>query len=180
MNYWILITGDFILFILCLIASIYDIKKRIIPDSVSIASIIIGFLIQFLLHGWTGILFTILMVIIGGGIFFLMSLKGGMGGGDVKMISGVTAILGYPLAFWSWIYIALIGGLIAIITIIIKGQTKKIFMNIFRLFFFWNKNKTNNELKNNEKIYIPYAVAIFIGVFFAILGRYFPMFLIFR
>jgi prepilin peptidase CpaA len=59
---------------------------------------------------------------IGFGLLFLFYMFGGMGGGDVKMMGAVGALLGYPLIVPIVIYTAMIGGLMAILMLIWNGE----------------------------------------------------------
>ncbi|MGE5455240.1 MAG: prepilin peptidase, partial [Methylocystaceae bacterium] len=49
-------------------------------------------------------------------------LLGGMGGGDVKLMMALGAILGPVSVFWVFVYACLVGGVMAIGVIIASGR----------------------------------------------------------
>jgi prepilin peptidase CpaA len=90
-----------------------------------------------------------------------------LGAGDVKLMGAIGALLGANFVFYSFIYTALIGGVIALL-LIIKNRglinfIKSIYFNI-ALFrsdhgsIIISKERTNG-------ITFPYAIAIVLGTF---------------
>src|ERR1035437_2178132 len=99
------LTLDFAaLFLLCsalVVITFIDIEHQIIPDEISLPGIVIGFVLSFFLkgHGW---LDSLLGILLGGGILYLVAFgyhrltgKEGMGGGDIKLLAMMGAFLGW-------------------------------------------------------------------------------------
>jgi leader peptidase (prepilin peptidase)/N-methyltransferase len=89
-------------FIASLIIIIYiDIDHWIIPDSISLPGILVGFAVSFFVDRihYTD---SILGILIGGGtlwlvafVYQLLTKKEGMGGGDIKLLAMIGAFLGW-------------------------------------------------------------------------------------
>lgn len=84
-----------------LVVTFIDIDHRIIPDVISLPGIPIGFLASFALMqpNWIG---SLLGIIIGGGsllaiawAYQLFTGKDGMGGGDIKLLAMIGAVIGW-------------------------------------------------------------------------------------
>jgi leader peptidase (prepilin peptidase)/N-methyltransferase len=97
-----------------------DFKYLLLPDTVTIGGILVGFALSFLEGGigWQSSLLG--FAACGGGLFLFSAIsskiikKEGMGFGDVKLFAGFGAIMGAELAFIALI----IGSALAIITIV--------------------------------------------------------------
>ncbi|XRO76390.1 A24 family peptidase C-terminal domain-containing protein [Methanocaldococcus sp. 10A] len=84
-------------FILLILASITDIKERIIPHKYTIAMIIINLVVGYYYFGFDAIIafFSTLML--------CLILSVGMGGGDVKLFTALAPIFAYPNSFVFYI-----------------------------------------------------------------------------
>ena len=118
----------FFLFISALIVITFiDLDHQIIPDVISLPGIVVGFMCSFVLPWltWQDSLYGILL---GGGSLFaiaagyeFLTKKEGMGGGDIKLLAMLGAFLGWkavlPIIFLS----SLVGTLIGVPLMLIKG-----------------------------------------------------------
>jgi prepilin peptidase CpaA len=57
------------------------------------------------------------------GVLFVAYLMGGMGGGDVKLMAAVGAILGWPGALHAVFYSFLVGAAVGLVMMVWRGQT---------------------------------------------------------
>jgi len=113
-----------------IIISFIDLDKQIIPDEISLPGIVIGFLLSIVIP-YISYFNSILGIIIGGGIIFLIALAGlaifkkeAMGGGDVKLSAMIGAFIG-----WKYILISLfigffIGAIAGILLILLKIRSR--------------------------------------------------------
>jgi len=113
-----------------IIISFIDLDKQIIPDEISLPGIIIGFILSIFVP-YISYFNSILGIIIGGGIIFLIALAGlaifkkeAMGGGDVKLAAMIGAFIG-----WKYIIISLfigffIGAIAGILLILSKIKSR--------------------------------------------------------
>jgi len=84
-----------------IIISVIDLYHRIIPDSLSLPGIVVGFLLSFFLKEviwWE----SLIGILLGGGSFLavayiyeVLAKREGLGGGDVKLLAMIGAWLGY-------------------------------------------------------------------------------------
>ncbi|MCF6465640.1 prepilin peptidase [Clostridium sp. Cult2] len=119
------------LFSLLIIITFIDLDYQIIPNILVILILlgsIIYKLLNLLLYGIPLNLFNGLMGLTISGLIFLIILivsKGGMGGGDVKLIGVLGFILGVPKIFLNIFLSFLIGGIISIFLLGFKIKGRK-------------------------------------------------------
>jgi leader peptidase (prepilin peptidase) / N-methyltransferase len=85
-----------------LIVSVIDLHHRIIPDVITYPGMVLGLLLSWLIGvpGWPS---SLIGLLIGGGLLYLLAVgyqlitgKEGMGGGDIKLLGMIGAFLGWP------------------------------------------------------------------------------------
>jgi leader peptidase (prepilin peptidase)/N-methyltransferase len=109
-----------------IVVALIDLDHKIIPNTITLPGIAIGLGLSL----WT-LPITPLASLIGllaGGIFFyLVALvsKGGMGGGDIKLIAMIGAFLGWQGAFFTILLGALTGSLVGLFLLIARKQGRK-------------------------------------------------------
>lgn len=138
-----------------LVATVYDYKWRRIPNLITLPSIFLGLTMHAIHSGGSGFYFSLGGVLVGGGVFMIFYLMGGIGAGDVKLMGSVGAFLGADKVFTALILTALMGGLMAIYKIAVNY----LFNNIFRISQKNNFNGNLDPLKDT----IPYGIAIAVG-----------------
>ena len=114
------------LFSSLLVASVIDLHHRIIPDVITIPGTIAGLLANaFILP--IGIKGSVIGTLLGGGIFFITAVasRGGMGGGDIKLIAMLGAFLGWINVVITIILSSFIGSVVGILMMIFLGKGRK-------------------------------------------------------
>jgi prepilin peptidase CpaA len=150
-----------------LISLITDIKKRKILNIVTLPTILFGFIYYTALQGLDGFLFSGKGFLIGFSLLLFPYLLGGMGAGDVKLMAAIGALMGTSFVLYSFVYIALIGGLISALLIIKKNGIKDCLKSFYFQIFFL-KGNLGSLLFSKDKsssISFPYGVAIVLGTF---------------
>lgn len=118
-----------------IIASIIDLKHYIIPDSITIPGIIVGFAVHVLLeadgYGMTA-LDSLLGVLVGGGALYVVAIayerlkkQEGLGGGDVKLIAMLGAFFGWRASILILLMSSLLGSVVGLVLIIILRKGLK-------------------------------------------------------
>ena len=76
------------------VITVIDLQHQIIPDRITIPGILFGFVCGTYLNSFSE---SFIGFFIAGGLFYFLALvsKGGMGGGDIKLIAGAGALLGW-------------------------------------------------------------------------------------
>ncbi len=106
------------------------------------------------------------------GIPFFM---GWTGGGDVKLCAAVGAWIGPAQFFISFIYTAIVGGIMVLCWAIFGGFFKELFTGASDLVFGWKQRGMRHDpelsLANPMKRRIPYAPAIAVGTVMSFFAR---------
>ena len=79
---------------LMFVAAVVDLRRRVIPNWLTVLLMLSGLAHGFLAHGFHGLLESALGLLAGAAIPFVLFAIGAMGGGDVKLMAGVGAWLG--------------------------------------------------------------------------------------
>lgn len=103
------------LFLLTLIiCSLIDLKYRIVPDVITISGMIVGFIIN-----WK---FALIGILVGGGVVYVSNFisdfllkKQRLGGGDLKFLAMIGAVLGWKSALITFLIAPVFGFFLSII-----------------------------------------------------------------
>ncbi|MFW5998218.1 MAG: prepilin peptidase [bacterium] len=114
------------LFSVLFVLSGIDLAFGVIPDIITIPMIFIGFVFS-LIFNHINFLDSLFGIIAGGGILLLIAYlsKGGMGGGDIKMMAMVGAFTGWEIAITSIFLGAFLGAVNGLILIKISNKDMK-------------------------------------------------------
>jgi prepilin peptidase CpaA len=160
------------------VAAIVDVLSNKIPNWLTFPSTVLGLLINSYLEGVHGLASSIFGLGTGFLLLFVIYLLGGMGAGDVKLLSAIGALLGPKLVIYTFIWMALSGGLLAIALVIYKKAFSQTLRNLKTLLLGWilrvSNEHANLTIKNQSLIKLPYGVAIAIGAIFAVCFRRVP------
>jgi len=115
-----------LLFSSLLVITFIDLDHQIIPDRITLPGMIIGLVASTLILP-LGFLNALVGLLLGGSLFYgvAMASRGGMGGGDIKLIAMIGAFLGWREALLTIFIGALTGSVIGIFLIAFKGKSRK-------------------------------------------------------
>jgi prepilin peptidase CpaA len=139
-----------------LAAMIDDLSRRQIANWIPMAALAGGLGWQIGQRGWGGGLVALGGAAVGFGVFLIFYLLGGMGGGDVKLMAGFGALLGAGRLLEAALWTAGVGGILAVGAIAWKALRGK---------------KADGATADGEKESIPYAPAITLGVWLALVPK---------
>lgn len=156
-----------VLIVVLIVSLTTDIKARKILNAVTLPTILFSFIFHAISMGFEGFLFSGKGFLVGLGLLLLPYVLGGMGAGDVKLMAAIGALMGTSFVFYSFIYTALIGGIIALALIVKKrgilNPIKSFFFNVT----FYRSNLGSMLITDKEEkqssISFPYGVAIVLG-----------------
>lgn len=114
------------LVVLLIVASFIDLEHYIIPDTLTATGFAGGIILNLLAQD-ISFASALAGMSITGGFFLLLSLisKGGMGGGDVKMVAVTGLFLGWPLGLLGAFFGCCLAGLAGIGLIITQRKSRK-------------------------------------------------------
>ena len=153
---------------LVLAATVFDLRKRRIPNALTYSAVLVAFAYPALRGEFSRLLPAALGLLLGFGLLLLPWLAGGMGAGDVKLMAALGAFLG-PGLVWKVFFLSLIaGGFVAVFYLILRSDLREGIRNTGRLIVGLLRDKklpasesTGGGWKSKGKI--PYGVAIAIG-----------------
>ncbi|MBI1824206.1 MAG: prepilin peptidase [Nitrospirae bacterium] len=103
-----------------------DLDHQIVPDVITLPGLVIGVIISSTILP-TGLINSLIGLFLGGGLFYLVALvsRGGMGGGDIKLIAMIGAFAGWKAVLLTIFISAFTGSVLGIILMIFKGKSRK-------------------------------------------------------
>ena len=158
------------------VGAVLDLRGGRIPNWLTYGGLLAALAVQFLLFGWPGVKGGLMGALAGGGIFYLLFLVGGLGGGDVKLMAAVGAWAGAAQTVVVLVAAAIAGGGLAVGYTIFHRRVRLILLNTGELirYHLTNGLKPHPVLNIREQsaLRIPYGVAIAMGTLYC-LGRTF-------
>ena len=107
-----------------IIISFIDLRHRIIPDFMVSLALAAGIIFSFI--SGASFLDTIMGMIVGGGVMFLLALvPSTLGGGDIKLMFAMGAFLGVNKTLWALIIAFIAASVISIALIFLKIKGTK-------------------------------------------------------
>ena len=141
-----------------------EVRYRRIPNWLTLGGMVLGLGAAFI-EGWLPALTdSFLGLAVAGGVFLPFCLLGVVGGGDMKLMAAVGAIVGYPAVLATLTDTCLAGGLLAIGIMAWNGMLLTTFSNAFRILF--GMPRKSRGLRRPPMV--PYGVAIAAGTLFSV------------
>ncbi|MFD2630917.1 prepilin peptidase [Oceanobacillus kapialis] len=156
---------DYLLFIIIIVAFIWDIKQNKIPNWLTAGSTLLGVICHLIGDGINGLLFAFFGIIAGGGVCLLLYAFKAIGAGDVKLFASIGAFTGVENVLYILMYSIVFGGIIGIFLLVSTRTNLHVLIN--NLIALINKKaKRNIKMINREKkiVKFPFMYAIFPAV----------------
>jgi prepilin peptidase CpaA len=161
--------AQILLGILTLVAAGFDIRYRRIPNWLVLAGILTGFAWNLYSSGWSGLGHAAAGFGLGFALYFPFYLLRALGAGDVKLLAAVGAIIGPGNCFWLFLLTAILGGVIAVIRVALKGRIHQTFFNVS--WIMSDLVKLRAPYRSNEELDVtkakgmrqPHGVSIAVG-----------------
>ncbi|MEG1552505.1 MAG: prepilin peptidase [Kiritimatiellia bacterium] len=151
------------------VACYTEIRWRQIPNWLTIAGMGFGLGSAFIEGDGSGLLSASIGLAVGGGIFLPFCLMGVLGGGDMKLMAAVGAMVGWPLILVALCHTCLAGGILAIVFMVWYGRVWSTLANACRI-LFGGTARQRSGLRNVPMI--PYGIAITAGTLFALFYKF--------
>ena len=150
-----------------LIAALTDLRAARVPNALTYSAIVIGLLIG----AWPNVQPTMSSSLTGcalaavpGVVFFA---GGGMGGGDVKLLVALGAMLGFPVILDVLFYSVVCGTGLALAIIVWNGRSLEMAKGIVWLVRALLYPGVKGEMPVND-VRFPFAVAVLLGTLWAL------------
>ena len=166
---------------LCLAVTVFsgallDLRSRRIPNWLTVSALIAALSVRLIWGGGAEFRSGALAASIGLGVSFPLFAARALGGGDVKFLTAVCAILGMDHIWASLAATAIAGGVLSLLVAIRRGAVQRTFVLMGRLVQSLVSRMTRGEyslppqtLSTPGALTVPYGVAIAVG---AVVGFY--------
>lgn len=165
------VTGG-VLSAVALAAIWFDVREQRLPNALTVGALALALLLR-VPDGLTGLGAGLAGAGIGFGLALPFFLTGGLGGGDVKLLTAVGAFLGPQRIWFALLVMALVGGVMAIAMIIRHRAFRQTLSNLHaiittfgaRTFSGWKgaESEAAVTLDTPDVLIVPYGVAIAVG-----------------
>ena len=160
-----------------IVCAITDSRRQRIPNWVTLPLIFLGIVLHSVDSGWAGCLLALKGCGLGFLLFFIPYVLGGMGAGDVKLLSAVGAVTGPAGILQAFFYIAFIGGAYALLAIIRRQGLRAFVGQHFRslrdfLATGYYASPTDLTIAN-KRARFGYGIPIALGTFAYLLQTHF-------
>lgn len=108
------------------VVTFIDLAHQIVPDLITLPGMVIGVIVSSTVLP-TGFFNSFIGLFLGGVLFYLVAMlsRGGMGGGDIKLIAMIGAFTGWKAVLLTIFVSAFAGSILGIILMIFLGKSRK-------------------------------------------------------
>jgi prepilin peptidase CpaA len=147
--------------------AVTDVRERRIPNLLTFFSIPFALGCHLAFGGWGQAGWAALAGLLAGGLMLMFFLAGGMGAGDVKLMTAVGCFTGLHAIGLVLLATGVFGALFAVVLAIRHGRLRKTFANCFALITHHSKKGLTPHdelnLKHESSLRMPFALPIAAG-----------------
>jgi prepilin peptidase CpaA len=108
-----------------IVAAVIDGWMLKVPNWLTFPMIVSGWVFGAAIGGWQGLGYSLAATALGLALLLPAYAIGGMGAGDVKLLAGVGAWMGSTVTFFAFCTTAIVGGVMAVAMVLLRGAWKK-------------------------------------------------------
>ena len=153
-----------------IIGTYTDIRYGKIYNWTTLPTILLGLGLNTYGHGWEGLLLSAGGAVLVMALFLFFGPLVGIGGGDIKLLMAVGAVLALPLSGWALLYSAVFGGVMAVFVMArhkaLLSTTRTMASN---LYMGWLTRSQTELTSGSIKVKFRYSPAILLGTVLAII-----------
>jgi prepilin peptidase CpaA len=164
---------EFALVLAVLIATVTDLRSRRIPNWLTVSTLVLGFVLNALIaypSPVAGLWLAAKGFALAFGLNLVMYMLHMTGAGDVKLLAAVGAMVGVSDFVGIFVLTALIGGVLAMVLILVKGRVRQTLWNVAYMvgeLMKWHAPHLTREqldVDSAKALRLPGAVRICLGV----------------
>lgn len=147
-------------------ALITDIRWMRIPNWITLPAFLAGIIVQAVINGWQGLLFSLYGSGAGFLLLLIMYFIGAVGAGDVKLFAAIGAWTGVLFSLQVIVYSVLLGAAVGLVLILSRRDTgRRLHSVISRTagFLLLRKIGLSAVRQNAELLRFPFMLAVFPG-----------------
>ena len=163
------VTAQILLAVLVALAAGYDIRFRRIPNWLVLSGLTVGLAWNGVSQGVSGLGHAGAGLGVGFLLYFPLYLLHARGAGDVKLLAAAGSLVGPGNCVWLFLLTAVLGGVLALLLVVVKGRTGQTFFNVAwilrDLLHFRAPYRSSEELDVNSPkgMRLPHGVLIAVG-----------------
>lgn len=154
-------------------AAVFDVRYRRIPNWLTLAGLLLGFAINFGIGPPEGgVVFALEGFAVGFGVYMFLYVLRAMGAGDVKLMGAVGALVGWERWFGIFLVTAIVGGVMAMALVLVRGRLKKTLFNVGFIFSEIRHGRPayvgqeELDVRSGKGASLPHGAVIAIGTIF--------------
>jgi prepilin peptidase CpaA len=162
-----------------MIAAVMDVLKFKVYNALTVPLLLTGLVYHGIAGGMQGLMGSLIGMLSGFAVLFVVYTMGGVGAGDVKLMAAVGAWLGMPLTLYVFAASALASGIYAVVLILLWGSPGEAWINLQVVLFrimalghhLGSDVRLEDELKraDRRRRLVPFGAMVAVG-FAAILA----------
>jgi prepilin peptidase CpaA len=159
--------GWWIAFAAVAVATAIDWNTRRIPNALTLTVALVALVANTILGGGIGLGASAIGLAFGLAFFLVLMALGAMGAGDVKLMAALGALTGVVNVFWIGLFTAAMGGLLVVFYSLGHRSLPRLFNRtgtLLKTMFLTGRLPKAEELSARREDYMPYALAIALGV----------------
>jgi len=156
-----------VLAVMLSVAVYVELRERRIPNWLTLSGMALGLLISYS-NGSAAFRMSLAGLAVGFGFLFIFYVFGGLGGGDVKLMGAVGALMRLDLVKSALFYTTFFGAFLAVLILVWRRDFWLRAGQFVRQIAFWKKRAPEEAIKL-PPVTVPYGVAIAVGCLLALL-----------
>lgn len=155
--------------VLLIWAAYIDGKELRVPNWLTFPMILAGLAFNAIVHGWSGAEFAGWGIVCGLLTLLPLYAIGGMGAGDVKLMAGLGAWLGWDVTLWSFAVTVVVGAVMGLIMAARSGRFQHHYTQFYAILAEILRVKNPRTLssiaaeRKPRMLLLPYGIPICIG-----------------
>ena len=153
-----------------LLAAVSDVRKRRIPNWVTLGGVACGVVLNAIFYpGLPGLAFALKGLCLAFGVYFILYCLHAMGAGDVKLMAAVGSFTGWRAWLQIFVITAIVGGILALVLIIWRGRFQKTAANIGLILGEMGRGRLpyrkleEVDVRNPRSMVLPHGAVIALG-----------------
>ncbi|MEX0715423.1 MAG: A24 family peptidase [Planctomycetaceae bacterium] len=152
-----------------IVAAIIDGKQLRVPNWITFPMVLAGLAYSAWVGGWAGLGAGLLGMTVGLLCLLPLYAVGGMGAGDVKLMAGVGAWLGWQPTLYAFCVTAVVGAAMAVFMAWRRRKLQHHYANFLMIFTEWMTVRNPRDLsaiaadRKPNMLLLPYGIPICIG-----------------
>lgn len=159
-----------ILLSLLTVSAVYtDLRFGRIYNKLTLPCMAAGVALGLINSGFMGMLDSIAGAGLVMALFLALGQKAGIGGGDIKMMMAVGALMGVRFAVWAMLFTAVTGGVLAILVMASRGSLASTLRSAVTGLYMRPTFRSPGEISSGSRgLKFKYSPAIAVGSFLAL------------